>query len=190
MGLISSLTNSLRGSTKTDTTTQTSGTQLTDQEVSYIRNAVGGEDAYSDLVSWAAGTLAPWEIDNFNAINDSGNAEAIHAQVISLKAKYDQAVNSAPDTVQELISRQKNQQTESELSADTEKVMQYISDIELGPKEHQEVILIMLSKLRGFHENVIQTLIKESGEPEKIRAWINDSESLLQAMQNLDRVQL
>tara|TARA_B100000959_G_C14753771_1_gene530326 strand:+ start:489 stop:617 length:129 start_codon:yes stop_codon:yes gene_type:complete len=42
--------------------------------------------------------------------------------------------------------------------------MQYISDIELGAKEHQEVIVIMLSKLRGFHESVIQDMIMDEGE--------------------------
>jgi len=68
--------------------------------------------------------------------------------------------------------------------------MQYISDIELGAKEHQEVIVIMLSKLRGFHESVIQDMIMDEGEQYNIRAWINDSELLLQAMQYLSRVQL
>ena len=68
--------------------------------------------------------------------------------------------------------------------------MQYISDIELGAKEHQEVIVIMLSKLRGFHESVIQDMIMDEGDQYNIRAWINDSELLLQAMQYLSRVQL
>ncbi|KZR67266.1 MULTISPECIES: hypothetical protein [Prochlorococcus] len=190
MGFISSLTNSLRGTTKAEATTEASNHQLTDQEVSYIKNAVGGEEAYSDLVSWAAEALPPWEIKEFDEIMDSGDAKSIHTRVLSLKSKYDQALNTAPETVQELIRRQKSQGDQNEISKDSDKVMQYISDIELGAKEHQQVIMIMLSRLRGFHESVIQDMIRDEGDPINIRAWINDSELLLQAMQNLSRVQL
>jgi hypothetical protein len=190
MGFISSLTSSLLRKTKTETTTEESSNPLTDQEVTYIKNAVGGEDAYSDLISWAAEALAPWEIKEYDELMDAGDAQLIHTRVLSLKAKYDQAVNSAPETVQELIRRQKNQQNQNEISAEADKVMQYISDIELGAKEHQEVIMLMLSKLRGFHESVIHNMIRDSDETDKIRAWINDSESLLVAMQNLNSVQL
>ena len=190
MGFISSLTSSLLRKTKTETTTEESSNPLTDQEVTYIKNAVGGEDAYSDLISWAAEALAPWEIKEFDELMDAGDAQLIHTRVLSLKAKYDQAVNSAPETVQELIRRQKNQQNQNEISAEADKVMQYISDIELGAKEHQEVIMLMLSKLGGFHESVIQDLIKDSDEPERIRAWTIDSERIFQTMQMISSVQL
>ena len=66
-------------------------TDLTDSEVNTIKNSVGGEDAYSNLVKWAGSNMDPGTAEAFDSLVDSGNAEAIKLALTGIKAQYDNA---------------------------------------------------------------------------------------------------
>ncbi|CAB4124716.1 capsid assembly protein [uncultured Caudovirales phage] len=68
--------------------------------VSATRNsvfeAVGGEDSYNDMTSWAASKLASTEIKAYNQAVDSGNVDAAMMAVKGLKARYEAEVGFEP----------------------------------------------------------------------------------------------
>lgn len=62
---------------------------LTDQQVTSIKDSVGGEEQYSKIVSWAGENLAEDQIKGFDSLVESGNAAAIQFAVAGLKAMYE-----------------------------------------------------------------------------------------------------
>ena len=63
---------------------------LTDSQVNQIKNAAGGEAAYSNLVSWAGENLPEQYINAFDNIVETGNVEAINIAVAGLKQQYEE----------------------------------------------------------------------------------------------------
>lgn len=53
-----------------------------------IYDSVGGQEAYSEMVGWAANNLAQDEIDSFNSVTSSGNTAAIKFAVEALANRY------------------------------------------------------------------------------------------------------
>ena len=66
-------------------------TDLTDAEVNTIRNSVGGEKGYSDILNWGIDNLPKSTMDSFDSLVGSGNAKAIELAVAGLKAQMDNA---------------------------------------------------------------------------------------------------
>ena len=64
---------------------------LSESDVNRITNSVGGQEAYEQMTSWAAGNLDQGMIDAFDSLLDSGNAGAIQLAVNGLKAQYEEA---------------------------------------------------------------------------------------------------
>ena len=64
---------------------------LTDAEVNTIKNSVGGEESYSNLVKWAGSNMDPGTAEAFDSLVDSGNADAIKLALTGIKAQYDNA---------------------------------------------------------------------------------------------------
>jgi hypothetical protein len=64
---------------------------LSDADVNSIKNSVGGEQAYSQVIEWAGQNLNQQEIEAFDSIISNGNAEAIQLVVNGLKSRYDSA---------------------------------------------------------------------------------------------------
>ncbi len=64
---------------------------LTDNEVNVIKNSVGGEKVYNDLLEWSTNNLPKETIASFDSLVGSGNAQAIQLAVAGLKAQYDNA---------------------------------------------------------------------------------------------------
>ena len=60
--------------------------QATEQQA--IMNIAGGEEAYGEMMQWAAQTLDPQEIDSYNSVTNSGNVSAIKFAVEALKSRY------------------------------------------------------------------------------------------------------
>lgn len=54
---------------------------------SAVYDAAGGEEAYNDLISWAADSLSEGEIDTFNDLLNSGNTSAVKLAVSGLAAQ-------------------------------------------------------------------------------------------------------
>lgn len=63
---------------------------LSDSQVNQIKNAAGGEEAYSNLVSWASDNLPEQYINAFDNIIESGNMEAINLAVAGLKSEFEE----------------------------------------------------------------------------------------------------
>jgi hypothetical protein len=65
---------------------------LTDREVNFIQNSVGGEQAYASLVQWAGENLPPDYVQAFDNVVESGNVQAIQLAVAGLRAEYENAL--------------------------------------------------------------------------------------------------
>lgn len=57
---------------------------------------VGGEQSYTDMVTWAAQNLSKAEIEAYDAQVDSGNLTAAKMAVAGLKARYEKANGDEP----------------------------------------------------------------------------------------------
>ncbi len=73
---------------------------LSDGEINQIKNSVGGEAAYSEMVSWAAENFAPNEIEAFDSVVESGNVGAINLALQALYFRYTDAVGFEGKTLQ------------------------------------------------------------------------------------------
>jgi hypothetical protein len=67
----------------------TAPADLSDDQVTTIKDSVGGEEQYSKIVSWAGENLAEDQIKGFDSLVESGNAAAIQFAVAGLKAMYE-----------------------------------------------------------------------------------------------------
>lgn len=65
---------------------------LSQGEVNIIQNAVGGEQAYQQLVGWAAENLPADYIAAFDSVVESGQVQAIQLAVAGLQREYENAV--------------------------------------------------------------------------------------------------
>lgn len=73
---------------------------LSDGDVAKIKNSVGGEAAYDQLVSWAAENFTPDEISAFDSVVESGNIGAINLALQALNYRYTDAVGFEGQTIQ------------------------------------------------------------------------------------------
>ena len=64
---------------------------LSDSDVNQLKNQVGGDAAYTDLMKWASTNLDKKSQDAFDSIVNTGSVEAIKIAVAGLKTEYDAA---------------------------------------------------------------------------------------------------
>ena len=67
-------------------------TDLSEREVNFIQNSVGGEAAYANLVQWAAENLPADYVNAFDSVVESGQVQAIQLAVAGLQREYENAV--------------------------------------------------------------------------------------------------
>ena len=65
--------------------------EITDSQVNQIKNAAGGEAAYSNIINWAKSNLEAEQISAFDDVVNTGSVQAINLAVAGLKAQYDNA---------------------------------------------------------------------------------------------------
>lgn len=65
---------------------------LSEKEVTAIQASVGGEQAYSNLVQWAAENLPADYIEAFDSVVESGKVQAIQLAVAGLQREYENQV--------------------------------------------------------------------------------------------------
>ena len=63
---------------------------------SSILEPVGGEEAYNDMVAWAADNLSDGDIDTFNKVLEGGDTASIKMAVENLHGKFKEANGSEP----------------------------------------------------------------------------------------------
>ena len=67
--------------------------QLAAKEVAAIKNEFGGEQVYTEMITWAAGNLDKAEVDAFNNMLKTSNPHQIRIAVAGIQAAY---MNNAP----------------------------------------------------------------------------------------------
>jgi hypothetical protein len=70
---------------------------LKDQRRTTIFNEVGGQQNYEASLRWAATSMAPEEINAFNAVMDSGDLAAMKLAAAGLYTRYTKAEGSRPN---------------------------------------------------------------------------------------------
>ena len=65
--------------------------EITDAQVNQLKNAAGGEAAYSNIINWAKSNLEAEQINAFDDVVNTGSVQAINLAVAGLKAQYDNA---------------------------------------------------------------------------------------------------
>ena len=64
---------------------------LTEENVSELKNVVGGDDQYQSMMQWATDNLTEAEVNMYDAVMDQGNPLAAFFAVQALKYRYDDA---------------------------------------------------------------------------------------------------
>ena len=64
---------------------------MTAEDVQYLQNIVGGEDAYNNMLKWAADALNSQEVEMYDKVMASGQAYACFFAVQALAGRYEQA---------------------------------------------------------------------------------------------------
>ena len=72
------------------TTDSGAAADLTDSEVNSIKNSVGGEAQYQNMVNWASQNLPQTTVEAFDELINSGNAGAIQLAVNGLRQQYEE----------------------------------------------------------------------------------------------------
>jgi hypothetical protein len=62
--------------------------QLQTEQINAIKESVGGDAAYGEIITWAAQNLSSEEINDYNTVTNSGNPIAIRFAVQALQARY------------------------------------------------------------------------------------------------------
>jgi hypothetical protein len=62
---------------------------LSESDVNIIKNSVGGEESYQNLMGWAADNMDPADVEAFDALVESGNARSIRLAAAGLRAQYE-----------------------------------------------------------------------------------------------------
>ena len=73
---------------------------LNQGEVDSIYKSVGGEETYSQMISWAKDNLSEAQVNAFDQIIDGGNMEQINLAIKGLNSAYTDAVGSEGDLIQ------------------------------------------------------------------------------------------
>jgi hypothetical protein len=74
--------------------------ELSTAEVSQIQNAVGGQEAYQQLTTWAADNFSPQEVEAFDQVVESGNMGAINLALQALYYRYTDAMGYEGELIQ------------------------------------------------------------------------------------------
>ena len=64
---------------------------MSDEDIQFLKNAVGGDEAYSELVSWASDNLSSQEVEAYDHVMDLDNPYAAFFAVKALNMAYQNA---------------------------------------------------------------------------------------------------
>ena len=64
---------------------------LSDSDINTVKNVVGGDQAYENIMTWSQNNLPESKISAFDELVESGSVEAISLAVEGLKARYEMA---------------------------------------------------------------------------------------------------
>jgi HD-GYP domain-containing protein (c-di-GMP phosphodiesterase class II) len=70
---------------------RTQAADLTETEINNVKNSVGGDQAYDNIMKWAGQNLTEQEIQAFDDVVEFGGVQAVQLAVSGLKSRYEQA---------------------------------------------------------------------------------------------------
>ena len=73
--------------------------EIASQQIQSIKDSVGGDESYSQMVNWALNNLPSAEVDAFNQLTETGSAPAIKMAVQGLYSQYNNAMGIEPNLV-------------------------------------------------------------------------------------------
>ena len=76
------------------------GRDLSDSELSAVYQAVGGQDQYGNLISWAQDNFSETEIEAYDAMIETGNMAQINLALQALYYRYTDAMGSEGNMLQ------------------------------------------------------------------------------------------
>lgn len=79
---------------------ETEGRDLSQGEVDSIYKAVGGEDQYGQMISWAQSNLSQAEVGAFDQIIEGGNMDQINLAIQGLNSRYTDSVGKDGNLLQ------------------------------------------------------------------------------------------
>ncbi len=79
---------------------QLPGRDLSDGELSAVYDAVGGQDQYANLISWAQQNFSEAEIEAYDQVIETGNISQINLALQALYYRYTDAVGQDGDLIQ------------------------------------------------------------------------------------------
>ena len=79
---------------------ETDQPQMTAEYASGLKNAVGGEEKYNEMLGWAGQNLTEQEIESYDSIMDKGDPAATYWAVQALAYRYQDANGVEGDLVQ------------------------------------------------------------------------------------------
>lgn len=74
-------------------------TNLTDSEISEIKQLAGGDKGYEQLTEWASENLSQADIEAFDEVINTANKAAVRFAVKALMSQYEDAVGRDPELV-------------------------------------------------------------------------------------------
>ena len=79
---------------------ETESVGLTDSDINNIQNAVGGEEAYNQMINWAQDNFTPTEIQAYDAALERGDMNNINLALQALYYRYTDSVGVEGDMIQ------------------------------------------------------------------------------------------
>jgi hypothetical protein len=70
---------------------QSAGPQMTEADATNLRNAVGGDEKYSEMIGWASENMSEQEINLYDSIMERGDPAAAYFAVQALAYRYQDA---------------------------------------------------------------------------------------------------
>ena len=89
-----------RGLLDGEATESSESTGLTDSNINDIQNAVGGEEAYNQMIQWAGENFTPQEIQAYDNALEAGNMDSINLALQALYYRYTDSVGVEGDMIQ------------------------------------------------------------------------------------------
>ena len=70
---------------------QNTSSQMTAQEATNLKNSVGGEEKYNEMIGWASQNMSSQEIDLYDSVMEKGDPAATYFAVQALAYRYQDA---------------------------------------------------------------------------------------------------
>jgi len=79
---------------KTEDDNSDEASELTQEDVDFLRDMAGGKEGYNSMLQWASNNLEQKEIDMYDAVMERGDPNSVYFAVQALVARYNDATGS------------------------------------------------------------------------------------------------